>query len=393
MATLTDVSSPANGTAAVFSLLTQLCAAGWIVKRWSDATDLSADNVNLTTNPYGEPGLSGAAASIVAGAPAGQARVQGLTSFTSASVGRFLTISGAASAGNNGRFLIAAVNSATEVDIVNASAVMPDGNNGSISWVVRGLGNTSAWFRVAASGGSREWLFQRGSGDATWTASRSKAGFTGGSPTATTASTATDATALFSAATLFSATPGRWFISADDADGFGWTAYAIPVGGGNVLTFLSDEPLLTGTAAAEDTDPYLWLGYYNATGLAATGAFSVTQASAVLGYKRYTTAASNQRITYGTAHDGVSTLAPAANTSAGQMGQTPVGGLEVPWQIPVSRNAAASTSSGWVGVPRRHRWCTVGGRANGDKLVSGADNWLYAAGLWVKWDSSTPTLS
>ena len=318
MAILTDVSSPANGTAAIFSLLTELCGAGWIVKRWSDATDLSADNVNLTTNPYG-----------------------------SASSG----------AGN--------------------------------------LGNTSAWFRVAASGGSREWLFQRGSGDATWTVSRSKAGFTGGSPTATTASTATDATALFSAATAFSATPGRWFISADDADGFGWTAYAIPVGGGNVLTFLADEPLLTGTAAAEDTDPYLWLGYYNVTGLAATGTFIVTSNSAVLGYKRYTTAASNQRITYGTVHMAANAeaIAPAVNTSTQQMGQTPVGGLEVPWQIPVFRNAAASTSSGWVGVPSRHRWCTVGGRVNGDKLVSGSDNWLYAAGLWVKWDSSTPTLS
>jgi hypothetical protein len=318
MATLTNVSSPANGTAAVFSLLTQICAAGWIVKRWSDATTLSLDNVNLTTNPYGGSGSG---------------------------------------AGN--------------------------------------LGNTSAWFRVAASGGSREWLFQRGAGDATWTVSRSVAGFTGGSPTATTAGTATDATPLFSAATMYSATPGRWFISVDNADSYGWTAYALPVGGGNVLTFLSDEPLLTGTAAAEDTDPYLWLGYYNATGLAATGAFSVTQGSAVLGYKRYTTAASNQRILYGIVYDSNSNsaVAPAVNTSTGQMGQTSTGGLEVPWQIPVSRNAAASTSSGWVGVPSRHRWCTVGGRVNGDKLVSGADNWLYAAGLWVKWDSSTPTLS
>jgi hypothetical protein len=96
MATLTDVSSPANGTAAVYTLLTELCAAGWIVKRWSDATTLSSDNVNLTTNPYGSSGSG---------------------------------------AGN--------------------------------------LGNTSAWFRVAASGGSREWLFQRGAGDATWTISRS----------------------------------------------------------------------------------------------------------------------------------------------------------------------------------------------------------------------------
>jgi hypothetical protein len=174
---------------------------------------------------------------------------------------------------------------------------------------------------------------------------------------------------------------------------YGWTAFALPVGGGNVLTFLADEPLLTGSTASEDTDPYLWIGYYNVTGLAATGAFSITTGSAMLGYKRYTTAASNQRIAYGMVYDGSSQLAPAGNTTGGQLGQTPVGGREVPWQIPVARNAAASTSSGWVGIAGRHRWCTVGGRQNGDKLVDGSDNWIYAAGVWVVWDSSTPTLS
>lgn len=318
MATLTDVSSPANGTVAIFTLLTKLCGAGWIVKRWSDATTLSNDNVNLTTNPYG---------------------------------------SAASGAGN--------------------------------------LGNTSAWFRVAAPGGTREWIFFRGSSDVTWTVSRSVAGFTGGAPNATTAGTAADATALFSAAPLFSVPPGRWFVSVDDADGYGWAAFALPVGGGNVLTFLADEPLLTGTSAAEDTDPYLWEGYYNASGLGAAGTFIITLASSVIGYKRWTTAASNQRIVYGIVFDGYAgaQLAPASNVGAGQLGQTPTGGKEVPWQIPVCRNAAASTSTGWVGVPSRHRWSTVAGRVNGDKLVDGSSHWIYVAGLWVKWDASTPTLS
>lgn len=317
MATNTNVTSPTNGTAAIFSLLTELCTAGWIVKRWSDATSLSLDNVNLTTNPYGSAGSG---------------------------------------AGN--------------------------------------LGNTSAWFRVAAPGAfSREWLFQRGASDVTWTISRSKAGFTGGSPTATTASTATDATALFSAASVFSAPPGRWFITVDTVN-YGWTAFALPVGGGNVLTFLADEPLLTGSTASEDTDPYLWIGYYNATGLAATGAFSIGLSSGLIGYKRFTTAASNQRIGYGFIYATTGEqLAPATNTAGSQMGQTPVTGREVPFPIPVARNATASTSSGWVGIAGRHRWCTVGGRQNGDKLVDGSDNWIYAAGVWVVWDSSTPTLS
>ena len=318
MATITNVSSPTSGTAAIFSLITQLCTAGWLIKRWSDATTLSDDNVNLSTNPYG-----------------------------SASSG----------AGN--------------------------------------LGNTSAWFRIAAPDASREWLFQRGASDATWTVSRSIAGFTGGSPTASTAGTAADATALFTAATTFSATPGRWFISADNSAAYGWTAYAITLGGGNVLTFFADEPLLTGSSAAEDTDPYLWLGYYNVTGLAAAGWFVVNLSSTTLGYKRWVTAASNQRIVYGMVYDSYAgyQVAPAINTTGGQMGQTAIGAKEVPIPINVFHHAAAATSTGWAGITSRHRWCTVGGRSNGDKLVEGSNNWLYAAGVWVAWDSSTPTLS
>lgn len=255
------------------------------------------------------------------------------------------------------------------------------------------LGNTSAWFRVAAPGGSREWLFQRGSGDATWTVSRSIAGFTGGTPNATTAGTATDATALFSAATLFSATPGRMFISCDDASPYGFTMFCITLGGGNVLTFLADEPLLATSIATEDTDPYLWVGYYNSTGLG-TGAFALNNSSTMVGQKRWVGAGSNARVTYMFyAMPGITQTAPPQNTSTGQFGPTPVGGKEVPLRIPVARNDTAAATTGWCGFTNRHRWSTVGGRANGDKLVDGSSHWLYAAGCWVPWDSSTPTLS
>lgn len=316
MAIIANTSSPANGTAAIFTLLTQLCAGGWIVKRWSDGTTLSSDNVNLTSNPYGS----------------------------------------SSSGANN-------------------------------------LGNTSAWFRVAAPGGSREWLFQRGSGDATWTVSRSVAGFTGGSPSATTAGTATDATALFSAATLFSATPGRWFVSVDNASPYGWTAFAITLGGGNVLTFLADEPLNAATVPAEDADPYLWIGYYNVGGFASSSWRSYT-GSGAQSWKRWTAAATNARVALAVVEiTFVGVVAPATDSTTGQIGQTPVGAREVPIPIQVFRNAAASTSSGWCGYTTRMRWGTVGGRTNGDKLVDGSNNWLYASGVWVPWDSSTPTLS
>lgn len=82
-------------------------------------------------------GQTGAAASITT-VSSGIATVTGLTGMSAQSVGRFLTITGAASGANNGTFLIAAYTSATEVNISNGSAVASDANNGSIVWSERG---------------------------------------------------------------------------------------------------------------------------------------------------------------------------------------------------------------------------------------------------------------
>lgn len=55
-------------------------------------------------------------------------------SFTASDVGAYVTISGAAQAGNNGVFIITAVNSATSITYSNTSGVLVDANNGTISW-------------------------------------------------------------------------------------------------------------------------------------------------------------------------------------------------------------------------------------------------------------------
>lgn len=82
-------------------------------------------------------GQTGTAANITT-VTSGIATVTGLTGMSSTnSVGRFLTISGAASGGNNGTFLITAYISATSVSISNPSAVASDANNGSIVWTER----------------------------------------------------------------------------------------------------------------------------------------------------------------------------------------------------------------------------------------------------------------
>lgn len=265
-------------------------------------------------------------------------------------------------------------------------AVNPYGSGGSGAG---NLGNTSAWFTVRASDSSREWLFQRGASDAAWTINRSAAGFSGGSPAATTLPTATDATALFSAASAFTATPGRLFISADDDDGYGWRLMCIPSGGGNVLTLLLDVPLDSPDPA--DSDPYLWVGYYNATGLTVYAAGMATyQSNSALIYKRFVGAGSNQRVTFASLFGSYGRLAPPDGEQGGAL---PSSGYDVPLPVPVMRAGAPSTTTGWVGFARGIRWATVQGRANGQTLDGTTEYWIYAAGLWLRWDSSTPTLA
>ncbi len=80
-------------------------------------------------------GQSGAVASIVAGAAAGRMRVAGLTNMSAtASVGRFLDITATASIENTGTFEVVNFVDGATVDVTNASAIIPDGNNGTIVW-------------------------------------------------------------------------------------------------------------------------------------------------------------------------------------------------------------------------------------------------------------------
>lgn len=91
------------------------------------------------TGGLGAPlsGQTGSAASIGVVA-SGIAPITGLTGMTANSVGNWLTITGAASAGNNGTFLIVAFTSATAVSVANSTGVSSDANNGALAWTERG---------------------------------------------------------------------------------------------------------------------------------------------------------------------------------------------------------------------------------------------------------------
>ena len=104
-----------------------------------DGTDFEyiADTAGLPIS-----GQTGSAASLDVLDGAGLLTVTGLTGMTEESVGRMIEITGAASGANNGTFPIREFIDATSVKYENASGVVPDGNNGSISWTERRLPDT-----------------------------------------------------------------------------------------------------------------------------------------------------------------------------------------------------------------------------------------------------------
>lgn len=89
-------------------------------------------------------GISGSAASVttvggsgVSGVTSGFATLTGLTGMSSALIGSWIRISGAASSGNNGFFQIVLCPSSSSAMIANTNpGVAPDANNGAIVWSV-----------------------------------------------------------------------------------------------------------------------------------------------------------------------------------------------------------------------------------------------------------------
>lgn len=125
-----DVAAAINAHATVSALMTATVTTGGAQVVVFGTMTRTA--VTLLTG--GPANQTGALANTIAGAGVGNLRLSGLTGMTTSSVGRYITISGAASVANNGTFLVAAYVSPTSVDIVNASGVAVDANNGAITW-------------------------------------------------------------------------------------------------------------------------------------------------------------------------------------------------------------------------------------------------------------------
>lgn len=129
-----------NFDTTAFSAIIDAGLLGYLDPNVNQATldvQSSTDKTRIVFDPssYAQTiaGQTGAAASVSAFG-AGVATISGLTGMTAASVGHYLTISGADTAGNNGTFLIVTFNSATSVDVENPDGGSPDANDGSIAW-------------------------------------------------------------------------------------------------------------------------------------------------------------------------------------------------------------------------------------------------------------------
>ncbi len=108
----------------------------------------STVEVQFTSLANGNFGAAASVATAVSGAPFVGANgtiqnrqvvtLSGLTTMTASMVGYPIVLSGAASPGNNGSFIIQSLVSATSVTVYNNAGVAPDTNNGSIKWYVAG---------------------------------------------------------------------------------------------------------------------------------------------------------------------------------------------------------------------------------------------------------------
>lgn len=128
-----------DARSALWRLTRAMKAAGWVTLSSSDGTtkDTTATYAGDKWNGTIGTGGTGAAASITT-VVGGVATLTGLTGFATGTAGqRWITISGAASGGNNGTFKILSFISSSSVTIRNSAAVASDANNGSISWTER----------------------------------------------------------------------------------------------------------------------------------------------------------------------------------------------------------------------------------------------------------------
>lgn len=251
------------------------------------------------------------------------------------------------------------------------------------------LDTSGAWMRLRMSGTTRELLIIRKATSIAWTVRYSVAGFSGGSPSATVAPTATDSQTLIDGTLLMADGTYRWLLCVEDAAPWYVGAVAIPTGGGAPQTIIALWPMRSGSFPSADTDPYVALAYFNASGACTLSQLSniVATNGAPTGWFRHGLSSS--------AWTGASFCYPLAWTAMvatnGPHGAT---GEELPIEIPVLLAGTGPTHRGPKGYARDARYCLspTGTTPHGTHLENGSRYWIRVGDLWLPWGSTPPAL-
>jgi len=244
------------------------------------------------------------------------------------------------------------------------------------------LDASGAWMRLRMGGATRELLILRGSSSTTWTVRYSAAGFSGGSPSATTAPTATDQQALISAAQLLPADGGyRWLVCAEDEAPYHLWAGAVPTGGGAARTLIGLWPMRAGSYPSADTGPYVALAAYDAWDVATVGRMSGSNTTCPSGFVSGTwrSTAFAQVVAWANV---ISTIGPASS------------GEDLPAEILCVAINSGPAYYGPRGYVRDARWVltTTTTSPHGTHLEQGSRYWVRIGDLWLPWGSTPPAL-
>jgi len=268
--------------------------------------------------------------------------------------------------------------------------------NGDILTGAIDLENNSAWFTVVAPDDTHQWSFQRKTTNEDWIVKRSKAGMSG-SVDATTPPADDEAVELING-TLFNNPINNWLISVVKDDGFlptvtsSFYAFDVTYGGGATRTLLFDESLLSNTCDALDQDTYISAVGHYAGGWPNYG-FTDGLSDLYL-YKRVRhnmSAPANQRswtVIYRDRYTGV--IAYPVDIYS-QIGLSPYTGNEILLPAMYAK-VIGGTYAGFWGFSNNIKYTTNLSRANGQTLDTGTKYYIYSSGLWLPWDSSTPTI-
>lgn len=260
------------------------------------------------------------------------------------------------------------------------------------------LAATDAWVRIIAPDNSREWIFQRKSGNESWRVKRSKTGFTG-SVDATNPPYDADELVVANG-TVFTSNVGNWLTSVFSGSDtkHSWYAFSVPSGGGKVYTVMFDDSLVSGSYHHLDQDPYVSAVGYNGSGWDVTNGFA---GSSNFIYKRVRHGMSspvNQLSNFSAYLDLYrgQKFSPINTSDTNlQIGANPFDTTETVLPAGYSKIYWFGTGTyyGFWGFSENIKFCSINTRQNGETLnTRNGKYYIYASCNWFPWDSSTPLI-